>query len=195
MIALILGMIVGQNETVGLSPETIAAYRDALRDSDTSPAQPVVFADLWNRPDVYRGRRVRIEGTIVREFRAPASGELPARVEVWFEDASRNLACAVFPDGAPSRSFAGRVRATGTSLGQVRYQSSDSVRLAPLIVGSTPPLALGNPVPNFGSSWDATGWLVGLGGFAVVAIFMARAFARRPPGPREIAGPGVEFES
>ena len=97
MIPLIAAILVAQANGVGLPLEDIAAYRDALRENDRSEPQAVAFADLWNRPDTHRGRRVSVRGLVVREFRSPASGDLPERVEIWIDTGKQNLICMVFP--------------------------------------------------------------------------------------------------
>ena len=196
MIPLIAAILVMQANGVGLPLEEIAAYRDALRENDRSEPQNVAFADLWNRPDTHRGRRVSVRGLVVREFRSPASGDLPERVEIWIDTGKQNLICMVFPVADRTRPVTGRVQAWGRSLGRVRYQSGDSVRLAPLIVGSEPPRSLGGPIaPGSATPWDRSGWIVAALAAAVVAMFLARTVARRPPPARENLGPDVEFES
>ena len=48
-----------------------------------SPGRPIhrrrsKFKDLWNRPDVFRGRRVTVQGRVVRIFRQGPVGSFPA---------------------------------------------------------------------------------------------------------------------
>ena len=60
-------------------------YRAALEPGSGSegPAAAVGFRDLWDHPERYRGRRVQVEGRIVRRFRQEAVGTFPAADGVW----------------------------------------------------------------------------------------------------------------
>ena len=58
------------------------------------------FSELWDDPNAYRGRHVSVRGKVVRVFRAPARGSLPARVEIWLDAGKGNLICCVLPDGS-----------------------------------------------------------------------------------------------
>jgi hypothetical protein len=126
----------------------------------------VTFRDLWNHPETWRGRRVRVRGTIARIFRQGAVGSFPPLAEAWLSTPEGDLLCVVFPQGdrqgqktltltesgpvrkgrdeptpEPQREpEAGRrVTFTGTFLKTIRYPAADLARLAPLIVGDQPP--------------------------------------------------------
>jgi hypothetical protein len=158
-----------------LSLADLAGYRAALsgkpddRASATDPPSLVKFKDLWNRPDVFRGRRVTVQGRVVRTFRQGPVGTFPPLAEVWITSPAGDPFCAVFPQpdkldreqtGAaePTNAAAekstrddrtngmpgpGRtVRFTGTFLKMVRYAGADTARLAPLIVGDQLPVPI-----------------------------------------------------
>ena len=129
-----------------------------------APPQSVTFRELWNHPETWRGRRVRVQGTIARVFRQGAVGSFPPLAEAWLSTPEGDLLCVVFPQedrrGQKTHSKAGpaqntrnepaparelepepgrRVTFTGTFLKTIRYPAADLARLAPLIVGDRPP--------------------------------------------------------
>jgi hypothetical protein len=129
-----------------------------------APPQSVTFRELWNHPEAWRGRRVRVQGTIARVFRQGAVGSFPPLAEAWLSTPEGDLLCLVFPQqdrrGQKTDSTAGpaqktrdeppparelesepgrRVTFTGTFLKTIRYPAADLARLAPLIVGDRPP--------------------------------------------------------
>ena len=135
----------------------LTAYRAALSGKATTdgakgsgPPRSVTFRDLWNHPETWSGRRVQVEGRIVRLFRQDAVGSFPALVEAWLVTPAGDLFCVEFPrDERPERkdeaSEPGRpVKFTGTFLKTIRYAAGDQARLAPLIVGDRPPAASRN---------------------------------------------------
>jgi hypothetical protein len=147
-----------------LSLADMAGYRAALSGKPTAdtarasdPPVETNFRDLWNHPDLYRGRRVSVQGHVARIFRQGAIGSFPALAEVWITSPAGDPFCVVFPQSGPTgfddpeerhsnteRGIAlpelGQVvRFTGTFLKIVRYAGSDGPRLAPLIVGERQP--------------------------------------------------------
>ncbi|WP_165246318.1 hypothetical protein [Paludisphaera soli] len=125
---------------LGLSD--LAAEHQALagRADADAPARPATFRQLWERPDEFRGVRVRVAGRVVRIFRQDAVGSFPALVEAWIEQPPGDLLCLVFPaaDRDPGVAKGAAVAFTGVYLRRVRYQA-DGDRLAPLIVGPAAP--------------------------------------------------------
>ena len=94
--------------TQQLSLADLAAYRAALSGKATAdfangadPPARVVFKDLWNRPDRFRGRRVTIGGRISRLFRQGPVGSFPPMAEVWITSPKGNPFCVVFPQPGP----------------------------------------------------------------------------------------------
>jgi hypothetical protein len=157
------------------------ATADDARSSD--PAVRVAFKDLWHRPEVFRGRRVMVEGRIQRIFRQGPVGDFPALAEIWIASATGDPFCLVIPlktdafgvsshiqnAGAEAATkelprLGQSVRFTGIYLKMVRYAADDADRLAPLVVGNQPPVyvrgglktANANSVPtnNPGSDWN-----------------------------------------
>ena len=161
--------IADDNEPVHqLSLADLAKYRAALagkviaddaKSSDTSAR--VSFRDLWNRPEVLRGRQVILEGKVQRIFRQGPVGSFPALAEIWIASPAGDPFCLVIPQesqtdispaedhGVESRAKPERipklgqtVRFTGTFLKMIRYAAGDGDRLAPLIVGDQPPITV-----------------------------------------------------
>jgi hypothetical protein len=152
----------------------LAGYRAALSGkataddarSDDPPAR-VTFRDLWDRDQVFRGRRVTIEGRVARIFRQGPVGSFPPLAEVWVTSPAGDPFCVVFPQpatasvddwngGPPAHAeknsdkpvsaasmpaLGRKVRFTGTFLKTVSYAAGDGARLAPLVVGERPPVA------------------------------------------------------
>jgi hypothetical protein len=149
----------------------LADYRAALSGLSTTdhapatdPAIKVSFKDLWAQTDAIRGRRVTVEGRVERIFRQGPIGTFPALAEVWITSTAGDPFCLVAPQKAeaakssptdrdretnrPLRVIPGlgqHVRFTGTFLKMVQYLASDGARLAPLVVGSQPPVSVWDP--------------------------------------------------
>jgi hypothetical protein len=180
----------GQEDRLGLGD--LAGYRAALSGKATAddaragdPPAPVHFRDLWNRPDVFRGRRVIVEGRVLRIFRQEPVGSFPALAEVWISSTSGDPFCLVSPQAGPIPEPGQNVRFAGTFLKMVRYAASDAARLAPLVVGDRAPSsqpagavvrALGghDTLAGFhGWSWSRATWALGLSMAALAGGLLA----------------------
>ncbi len=181
----------------------LAAEHDALTGKGNgSPPTAATFRDLWERPDDFRSRRVRVVGRVVRTFRQDAVGSFPALVEAWIEQPPGDLLCVVFP--APARQAEAWRGATvsfdGVYLRRVRYHAEGD-RLAPLIVGPDAPgvvePARPEPSPTAGGPRWRPMAIVGLlvATAAVGAVLARRSLAApaRRRGPRIEPGPPPEF--
>jgi hypothetical protein len=194
-------------EAVGDDPLTLAdldAYRQALRPIEPGAADPapVTFADLWERPDDWLGRRVAIEGRAARRFRQGAIGEYPPLVELWIASRTGNPTCLVYPEpeGGDPTPLGGTVRFVGTYHKRVRYEAADEPRLAPLLVGPEAPELIRGPARG---PWQPIGpfrqidWLVGLIVAAAVVSVIVRQILLRPQPRRALRdaldGPPPEF--
>ena len=199
MMAIIASLLLFAQSPIedGLSLIDLPAYKAALDGRDESKSVPVTFRELWERPKDYRGRRVRVEGRIVRHFQAPASGELPPRVELWLATANNDVMCVVFPEPGRSEQFPENlsVAMEGTSLGLVRYSGGEVARYAPLIVGCRVPSRITNDstAPR-AMGWQRTDWFLAALALVIAAMLLARAHLRRPARPRIEIGPPIEFE-
>jgi hypothetical protein len=202
ILVLILGSgRVSAADDPALSLADLAAYRAALIDraSSTSEGPPVAvgFRELWSRPEVYQGRQVEVRGRVVRRFRQGSIGTFPPLAEVWAVAPSGDPFCLVFPEprgkstSTPAPEPTGTVGFVGTFLKQVRYQGGDGPRLAPLIVGPKPPVAL-EPAPASSKAPrpdPASSWLegaIGLVAACFVGLVLARQHLRQPRRSREI---------
>ncbi|HWE40447.1 MAG TPA: hypothetical protein VG406_28120 [Isosphaeraceae bacterium] len=182
-LAPVLAVLAMVGDDAGISLPEIPAYKAALEADPAATAVAVAFRDLWQRPEEFRGRRVRVEGTVTRRFRAPASGRLPPRVEVWITAASGDLICLVHPDvrAGPEPAAGTSVRFAGTFLKRVSYQGGDVARLAPLIVGPGAPVAIDSGPVGAGRQGRATlDWAVGAVLAAGVLLFLGRQHLGRP---------------
>ncbi|WP_152052397.1 hypothetical protein [Tautonia marina] len=201
------GSTLAVQDQVGDDPLTLAdldAYRKALQPDEPGSAdpQPVTFADLWERPDDWLGRRVVIEGRAARRFHQGAIGEYPPLVELWIASRTGNPTCLVYPEpeGGDPTPLGGTVRFVGTYHKRVRYEAADEPRLAPLLVGPEAPELIRGPARG---RWQPIGpfrqvdWLVGLiVAAAVVSVIVRQVLARPRPRRRvreAIDGPPPEF--
>ncbi len=192
-----------------LSLEDLAGYRAALSGKPTAdqarasdPPVEAKFKDLWDRPDVYQGRRVTIQGRVMRVFRQGPVGSFPALAEVWMTSPAGDPFCVVCPQpeaidqarisseassGAPEPSIAhgrngeisdlGRtVRFTGTFLKMVRYSGGDGARLAPLIVGDRLPVPVKSKSAAGDSPENASAISQAIAGNGILGAAMRPAF-------------------
>ena len=168
----------------------LAAYRAALGGRPGGPAEPVTFRQLWDHPDRFQGRRVRVVGKVARRFRQGAFGTFPPLVETWAVSPTGDPFCLVAPAGTSpgdDPSPGASVRFEGVFLRQVRYPGGDADRLAPLVVGDRPPLVTA-PAPAAPGDFLGGGangrrwfdWALGLGAAVLVALVLARRHFERP---------------
>jgi len=185
----------------------LAAYRAALDGKPAGAATAVTFRALWEHPETYQGRRVRVEGRVARRFRQGAFGTFPPLVEAWAVTPAGDPFCLVFADpspgvdgpaAAPAPVPGASVGFEGVFLRQIRYPGSDTARLAPLIVGDRPPTVTAAAAPEPGPApgpdrarvGPATGvwgrfsrldWALGIGAAVVVVWVLVFQHLRRPP--------------
>jgi hypothetical protein len=168
-----------------LSLADLGDYRAALAaPKGTAPAPvPVTFRDLWDHPERYKGRRVQVEGKVVRRFRQGAVGSFPALEEAWAVTPAGDPFCLVFPDAKGSAGPApDSVRFAGTFLRTIRFAAKDTARLAPLIVGPRPPETIPSAAQTHppGARFSGLDWMLGVGAALVVAFVLAWQHARKP---------------
>ena len=193
--SLIILLAIGQEPgAFPATPEDLTLYRKALDPSQAViKSRPVRFADLWANPGDFRGKRVEVSGRVARRFEAPSSQSLPARQELWL-DQGGNLLCVVVPLGEAPVEFGREVRVAGVSFGLIEYRGRDARRMAPLVVGNRAipgPVAVVSVVEG-----DASGlWTATAAAIVLVALAIARFWAKRPPRPRPDRGTCPDFLS
>jgi hypothetical protein len=167
-----------------LTVADLAAYRAALSPLRGTPEPPaaVDFRALWDHPRAYQGRRVRVEGRLVRRFRQGSFGTFPPLEEAWVFSPKGDPLCLVFPASPETETrLSEPLGFTGTFLKLVEYQGGDGRRLAPLIVGPAPPVAVVRDRPPSGvPSATRLDWTIGLAAALVVALVLAYRHLRRP---------------
>lgn len=187
----------------------LPAYRKAL-DSQPAADPPVAasFHDLWDHPRALQGRRVVVEGRIVRMFHQGPVGEFPALVELWLAAAAGDLMCATCPEPeAELLPQSGQwVAFTGTYFRRITYPARDGPRSAPLLVGPGPPIKVEKhaqsaprPEPGPASAWTPLGFgvVLGISVLACAVAWRLRAAAwssRKSRSPRDAEpDPPIQF--
>ena len=198
MIALIILMLaVGDSSSdgLGIPLDQVVEFCNALNTSTDSKSRPATFADLWNRSDEFRGQPVEVSGRVVKRFANPAIGELPAREEIWLIQ-GQNLICTVVRKVGNDARIGQDVKVAGIALGQIKYQSGDVLRLAPLVVGAGPPRVLPGTTLAFESSyWSKSSWVVLAIALGLIVMARIRFLKKRPRTlPLEIDHP-IDFIS
>ena len=187
-------LLIAVAQPIDNSPTTLIdlpAYRAALAPGAGGPAQPATFRDLWEHPDTFRGRRVRVEGRVGTRFRQEARGDFPALVELWIVSPAGDPTCLIFPETTPpfepARETA--VRFSGVFLKLLRYHGGDADRLAPLIVGDSAPTAI--PVAAEEAVWGSprVRMLMAAGTAGAVAIVLITRHLAAPRRRRLDIGP------
>jgi hypothetical protein len=148
------------------------------------PPKMASFRDLWDHPESFLGKRVRVEGEVRRLFHQGAAGQLPALVEVWLTTGSGDPICLLSPEASPK--VGARVSFVGVYLKKIEYRATDVPRLAPLIVGPGIPEVVAPTKVAFGPAPRpiSLDWAVGGGAALVLVLALLRNYLRRPPPPR-----------
>jgi hypothetical protein len=202
MIALAFALVIAGTAPDGsaLTSADLPKYREALAAASPAepPPRPVKFAELWRDADRFVGRRVIVEGVVVRRFGQGPIGEFPALTEAWIDAGEKNLICLAFPTTAQSRLALGQgegIRFSGTFLKTLRYRA-DVDRLAPLIVGAGPPERIAGGA-QAADPWGSLGSKVNLGVAAgagvLVVLILALRHAQRPVRRMTVIEPAPEF--
>ncbi len=160
-------------------------YRAALQPPGKREIPPISvgFRDLWFHSRDYEGKRVSVEGRLIRRFRQEPFGSFPALTEAWLLSPAGDPFCVVYPAPGRSDPLQGSfVRFSGIYLKKVRYQGSDGPRGAPLIVGAdapkmTTPTAV---LPQKGIGFSQLDWTLGLSAATLVIFVLLIQHARRP---------------
>jgi hypothetical protein len=173
----------------------------------TSSHKDLLYTHLWERPRLYRGVPVHIEGTAKRIITYEANPALTPKgrlYEAWvFSDENRAFPYVLIFEDAPPALPIGpdlfhRVTFDGYFLKLLGYRAEDKWRGAPLLVGrlrSTPPLAEAPaPMVELRNYSRRDGFflicLLLLGYIAIRAFFQVRKALRGSrPGPRASAAP------
>lgn len=161
-------------------------------DAAVPRGRDVSFAQLFEQPASYRGRRVRFAGTVRRLQEveaAPNDDGIERTWQAWVEPADGPASPIVvyflaLPAGIPTGMRVDvPVTVDGVFFKRWAYQASDAIRLAPLVMAAEPRLA---PRITSGSGTSTiVGWaLVSIVGMvAVTGTALALGARRRPRRP------------
>jgi hypothetical protein len=183
-----------------LTVADLAAYRAALSGREKAQEPPAVigFRELWDHPATYQGRRVQIQGRLVRRFRQGSFGTFPPLEEAWVFSPAGDPFCLVFPAArdraggeaerkAKTPGAVGSVRFAGTFLKLLEYQGADGPRRAPLIVGPAPPIPVTVALDQRKQQTRLAerpltrlDWTIALAAAVAVALVLAHQHLRRP---------------
>lgn len=170
----------------------LAPYRTALSAPIPADAPAVTFRDLWDHPEPFLGKPVRVRVRVARVFSQPPVGEFPALMEVWGFDSGRNPIALVAPASeAPLPEPGAFHDFAGTFLKNVHYDDAkDDRRSAPLLVGPAAPTPVA-PHDATRPAWPGVqsgGWLALILGLIATSLIAARHAARPRPRPRTDGG-------
>ncbi len=186
----------------GLGVEEMPAYRRLFSWSDArsfdsmrkDAATNVLFTQIWERPDQYRGKLIALRLHVVRSIKYQAD-ETPswARTvhELWgATDESKSLPYVVVCDELPTAFPQGHdvreeIEFVGYFFKVMSYQATDKERAAPLLIGRV------KWIPRrdkpFTSKGSGTFWLaIGVGGVALLVVAGTWIWARRAPSAKMI---------
>lgn len=187
----LFGTLFVADEPTGLTLSDLAPYRAALDGKPDGPATTLTFRQLWDASEAFEGKRVRVEGRVARRFRQGAFGTFPPLIESWAVTPSGDPFCLVYPAPALEDSSAANdpapgalIAFEGVYLKRLKYQGSDTERLALMIVGDRLPTSK-IPAPTPASKTALGGipeidWALGLGAAGLVALALARRHLRAP---------------
>ena len=166
----------------------IEAGRQGMRAAE---AQPVSYGELFGQPRSFRGRLVRMKGTLHRLERIQAPDNnygIDDYWQGWLEPASGPAEPVVvhfrqLPDGMPTGlKIQESVEVVGYFLKRHAYAAADTVRVAPLLMALEPawkPLRL----PAAGGTQVGTWALMAMGALVAATIAAASFSGRRPRAP------------
>jgi hypothetical protein len=182
MLILLLGAVRASADDSSLTLADLEGYRQALSIKPDDSAPLVKFRDLWDRPEAYTGRVVKVEGRVARLFQQGRLGEFPPLVEAWVVSPSGDPFCLVFPsvDGQSPPEIGASVKFFGTFLKRIKYQGGDTARVAPLLVGPQAPTSSSTGSKTDGQSWSSTDWMLAVGAMMVFMMILARRHFDRP---------------
>ncbi len=185
-----------RDDTVFRSADQSAWFQiwERLRAEADAGAKPsgreVTFAQIYSQPQSYRGRRVRMEGTIRRLQEVPAPSNaigIDRYWQAWLEPAGGPASPVVvyflsLPAGTPTGMRVDMPAIVdGVFFKRWAYQASDAIRLAPLLM-ATGPRQPPRIVSGRGTS-PLVGWALVSIAALVAATSLALRFAagKRPP--------------
>lgn len=177
--------------------QTFLTLRDAGRESlRRSPAAPVSFSELFGQPRSFRGRLVRLEGTLHRLERLDAPRNhygIESYWQGWLEPAGGPampivVHCLEVPEGMPTGMRIDEpVEITGYFFKRYAYAAADTIRVAPLVMALEPVRKPSTAAVARGSSLGA--WVVVSMAVLVGAAVLGVALSARPSGRRRQAPP------
>ena len=168
----------------------------SFADLEERAAKDVAFTQIWEQPDDYRGKLIRLKLHVRRiiEFKSPENpSSIPKVYEAWgWTDESRSFPyVVVFPDLPEGVSLGTDIRTefvfVGYFLKIMSYTAFDHTRGAPLLIGrvqSAEPQIAAERSSESGYLWTAIAAisLLGLVGYLIQQF-------RRKPVPRESSLP------
>ena len=208
---------VARVEELSASPTSLGRVRDAtfFREADEDawleslltlqgyegrrlpPPQEVGFTEIFGQPKSFRGRSVRMRGTLRRLERLQAPDNnyaIEAYWQGWLEPAGGPASPVIvhfldLPEGlAAGMDIREAVVVDGCFLKNMAYRAADGVRVAPLLLARSPARPARPAAETTAGWWDLS--LAALGVVTMLAIvgmiaagFFAAGRERRPPPP------------
>lgn len=199
-----------RDDRVFLGPENDAWLNlfDVLAKADPAALEkaslgPITFAQLFGQPDVYRGKLVEVQGTVVRATAAqlgkPHAG-LDHYYQLWLRpDDNPNVPivihCLHLPPGFPQGvQISEQVRITGFFYKRWAYSAQDGPRVAPLLMAANLTWLHEPASPTAENTPAGLSLSIILAGSVVMAVWLAltvwgrgrRRAAQQPQLPEQI---------
>jgi hypothetical protein len=147
------------------------------------PPRNVGFTEVFGQPKSFRGRAVRMKGTLrgLEKLRAPANDYgIDDYFQGWLEPAGGPASPVIVhfrevPEGMPlGLEISEPVVVSGCFLKTMAYRARDAVRVAPLLLSRAPVRPAVAPAASEGGFWDLS--LAAIGVVTMLAIVATIAF-------------------
>lgn len=159
------------------------------------PPRDVGFTEIFGQPASFRGRAVRMQGTLHRleRLRPPENNYgIDASWQGWLEPAGGPASPVIvhfleLPEGMPTGlEIREPVVVSGCFLKNMAYKASDAVRVAPLLLARAPARRVAAVAVSRGSPWDLSLAAIGVATMLAIVASIAVGFflvgrSRRKP--------------
>lgn len=149
------------------------------------PPKDVGFTEVFGQPKSFRGRSVRINGTLrgLEKLRAPANDYgIEEYFQGWLEPTGGPASPVIvhfreLPEGMPlGLEISEPVVVSGCFLKNMAYRARDAVRVAPLLLARSPARPVAAPADSGGGIWDLSLGAIGVVTMLAIVAMIAIGF-------------------